>query len=822
MPHYLTVTHYTYSMKPLLILAICAFSFSFALAQGPGKSISGSIKDIQNQPLAGATVTLLRAKDSSSIGSKAAKENGRFEFGNLSNEQYLLSISAVGHKKYFSSILTIDDKRTSIQLPAVIMVPLKNNMLKEAVVVAKKPLIEQDIDKTIVNVEAMITAATSNALEVLEKTPGITVGTDGEINLNNRSVLVLIDGRPTYMSGQELAAYLRSLPGGMIDKIELMMNPPAKYDAAGGSVVNIRLKKSKIQGYTGSINMGYSQGFTGRFNSSLNLNYLRRKVNVFANMGYTKDGNYIVDEFDRTLFNSSNQVLSSVSLRNALSHLGYGGNIRTGIDYTLSSKTTIGVILSYNDRPRKENVNYISKTYNGNGVLDSVGTGNTHNEFRWRQSTANFNFQHKIDSTGKEITADINYITYKTTGDQLLTNFVDASERDGYLYDLPSDVNIFTARADYSQPFKKKASFAAGLKTSFVKNDNVFDYYNMENDVPKPDYGKSNHFIYHENINAAYASGRKDWKRWGMQVGLRFENTQIKGEQLGNVMVPGTEFTRSYNGLFPNFAILYKLDSMGKHTLNVEYTRRLNRPGYQQLNPFLFFRDQYTYSSGNPYLRPTYNNNVTVSYRFKQYINASLMYDRLHDQIIGATKAEGDLFVNRPENVTGGFMVALMLNSNTNPTKWWMLNAHAATARFLNEGEVDDVKFKYIQWAWRTNIINQFRFKKDWSAELGFNYNSKMINWQRRVDPRIRTMAAIQKKILKGKGSIKFNVEDIFFTAIMQGEIVSIKQASSTFYNQMDTRRFGIAFNYNFGKETFSRKRRYNDNSADDLKGRVD
>jgi len=807
---------------------LCTLLFSvYALAQSTSKTISGQVKDIQNEPVPGATLRLVQAKDSATVQTKTARDNGRFEFTNLSDGVYLLVITASGTQKYTSMPLTLEGNRTQLVLPAIILLPQKKANLKEVVVVAKKPLIEQDIDKTIVNVESMISASTSNTLEVLEKTPGITVDANGEISLQGSSgVNVLIDGRPTYMSGRDLAAYLRSLPGGMLDKIELMPNPPAKFDAAGGAVINIRLKKKRTEGYAGSLSLNYNQGKLARSYNSLNLNYLNRKVNLFGNFSYGRYAGFNDDVTDRSFYGGNPQKSARINLQNYSSSGANEYSGRVGMDYTLSSKTTIGFIANATSSKRKEDMDYVSNSYSAGDVLDSIGWGNTDSRSTWRQLSGNVNLQHKFDNAGKELTADINYINYNNKGKQWLQNMVELPSGGGlsqqnFIYDLPSNIDIYTAKADYSHPLKNKASLAGGIKTSFVENDNQSDYFGVNNNTQTPDYGRSNHFIYRENINAAYVNGRKDWKRFGMQVGLRLENTQIKGRQLGNAAVPAITFTNDYTGLFPTAFFSYKLDSMSKHTLSLNYSRRINRPGYQQLNPFLFFVDQYSYSTGNPYLKPSYNSSMAITYRYKQLINAIFNVERAVDGFFGAARMENNIQITRSENIATRQLIAILLYINTTPAKWWTLNFHIAGAEFTTEGQLATENLDIKIYTWRTNFLSQFKLGKDWSAEVNAAYNGKQNNWQRMTQPRYWVNAAIQKKVLKGKGSLKLNVEDIFYTMRWEEELKGLKQAQSIRTSVNDTRRVGISFSYSFGKETFTRKRKYNDNTADDVKDRV-
>lgn len=813
-------------MKSFIIAICTVFLTVYALAQPTGKTISGQVKDIQNEPVAGATLQLRNASDSVLIQTKTARDNGRFEFASLPDGVYILTITATSTQPYSSAPLTLAGDRARLVLPAIILLPQKKTDLKEVVVTAKKPLIEQDIDKTIVNVEAMISSATSNTLEVLEKTPGITVDANGEISLNGATgVNVLIDGRPTYMSGRDLAAYLRSLPGSLLDKIELMTNPPAKYDANGGAIINIRLKRKRTQGYAGSATINYNQGTIARSYNSLNLNYLNRKVNLFGNLSYGRYADYGDDRHNRSFYTGSSQKNAAVDLHSYSSVGSNEWNGRLGMDYAVSAKTTIGFIGNIATRRRKELLAYSSNSYSTDDEPDSVGWGNTDSRSTWRQLGGNANLQHKFDNAGRELTADINYINYTNKGNQVLQNFVSQPSgqlsNNDFLYNLPSNIDIYTARADYSHPLKNKASLAAGLKTSIVENDNQSNYFAVDGSSTTPDYGRSNHFIYRENINAAYVNGRKDWKRFGMQLGLRLENTQIKGRQLGNAMVPASTFTNDYTGLFPTAFLSYKLDSQGRHVLSLNYARRVNRPGYQQLNPFLFFVDQYSYTTGNPYLQPSYGNRIEVNYRYKQLTNTIFMFERNTDGVYGASRMEDNIMITRSENIAARQMIALLFYLNLKPAKWWNLTYHIAGARFSTTGQVYTENLDLHMLTWRTNLLSQFSLPKDWSVEIYAAYNAPNINWQRIVKARYWVNAAVQKKVLKGKGSLKVNVEDIFYTLRWKEETKGLKQAMSYRTSLNDTRRVGISFSYSFGKETFARKRRYNDNTADDVKERA-
>ncbi|MES2794707.1 MAG: TonB-dependent receptor [Bacteroidota bacterium] len=812
-------------MKTILTLIACLLFSKLTFSQA--NSISGSVKDVTNELVPGATVRLLKATDSTLVKGEITNGNGKFQFNNIVENNYIITIKSMGYRLYKSVVLKIDRSPQNIILPVIILLPEKNKELKEVIVTAKKPLLEQDIDKTIVNVESMITAATSNTLEVLEKTPGVTVGNDGDISLNGKSgVLVLIDGRPTYMSGADLANYLRSLPGGLLDKLELMDNPPAKYDAAGSSIINIRLKKNRIGGFNGSFSKAYSQGVYGKTNGTLNLNYLYKKVNIFTNLGYNFDKGYSFDLNKRKYYNTENQLVSSVNLENDNKFSRKGRIARLGLDYALSPQTTFGFLVGFDRNNKNGSLDFTSNGYENN-TLESTGLGHSYGGFKRTNLNSNLNFSHKFKKQGQEISADVNYLRYRSPFQWNLNNRLvqldeNIDNNTKLYFEIPNDINIYTAKADYVHPLKNKALWEIGVKSSIVNNDNDPKYYTVEGGVNIPDYTKTNHFLYHENLNAAYFNTRKNWKRLGLQLGLRLENTNVEGNQIGNAVVAGTTFSRSYTGLFPTAFLSYKLDSLGNNTLSTSVSRRINRPNYQALNPFVEYVDLYSRNMGNPMLSPQYQYRFDINFQHKRSFGMGFQMGRFEDVIFqSSTEAVGELYITRPVNIPTGFMYILSTNLSQNPTKWWTVNANLMLAYMGLKGVIYSQILDQRMSAVRLNILNQFSFKKNWSAELSGFYTTKEIQSQTIINARYRLFAAAQKKILKDKGTLKISIEDIFKTWTQTDNTVSIKQSESYRFSESDTQRVGLAFTYRFGKETFARKRKHNDNAADSEKERT-
>jgi len=814
-------------MKNLVNLLVILFLSNTIHAQSSGKIISGVVKDASNEILPGSTVRLLNAADSTMIAGEVTDGNGKFQFVNLQNNIYLLAITSLGQKNFMSVPLTISDAQTTIVLPAIIMLSAKSVELKEVTVKAKKPLIEQDIDKTIVNVESMISSATSNTMEVLEKTPGISVNNNGEISLNGKSgVLVLIDGRSTYMSGQDLAAYLKSLPGGLLDRIELIDNPSAKYDAAGNAVINIRLKRNRAGGFTGSISTGLTQGRYTRSNDALNLNYSRKKINVFANLAYNYEKNYALDIYNRRFYNASSALISTVDLVNDQVYKNKSFNGNVGLDFAATAKTTYGLIFNLNRTNRNGIFEYDSKNYKTDRLLEVTGMGSTVGGDKRTNTSLNLNILHKFNTSGRELSADVNHLHYVSKGNQTLENLTFNRDealinRTDFVYLTPSDINIYTVKADYVHPLMNKGRIEAGFKSSLIDNNNVFDFYNVKDGVGVIDNTSSNHFKYQENINAIYLNGQKSWKRFGAQLGLRVENTRIQGNQLGNEEVEGSKFAKNYTGFFPSAFVSYKLDDNGKNTFVLMAVRRISRPNYQLLNPFVFQRDQYTYSSGNPDINPQYQNRLELKYQHKQILNMGLSYNKFTNTILPATLIVDSIFLNRPDNIKGGYMVLLNTSMNSQVTKWWYTNTTLRLSRIGIRGMLQGTSLDFDTNIARMELNNYFTLSKTVSAEFGGYYASRDFVAQAVTKGMYILNASIQKRIWEGKGSIRISANDIFHSWVSHNRSINLIQSEYFQTNKTDTQRVGIAFTYRFGKDTFARKRRHNDNASDDEKGRL-
>ncbi|KAI9449256.1 TonB-dependent receptor plug [Russula earlei] len=696
-----------------------------------------------------------------------------------------------------------------------------SHQLRAVVVKSSKPYIEQGIDRTIVHVDAQISNTGTNTLEVLEKTPGVVVDEDGNISLKGKTgVLVLIDDKPTYLSAADLAAYLKSLPSSAIDKIELMDNPPARYDAAGNAgVINIRTKKSATRGFNSSVTGSYNQGIYWRYSGSVNMNYRSGKVNLFANLGTYDDKRERVLDVTRDYFDAGGNPLSSFTQSNYFVPVSHNGNAKLGMDYNSSAHTTWGVVLngSLSDYHEwRPNYNYL---YNAAHQLDSsVVAANTASSLS-RRGNANLNYSHRFDTLGTLVTVDLDYSRFDSHNDpSFLYHTYDPN---GVLLDTqqinghtPSVIDIYSAKTDWSFPLSSSSKLEAGLKSSYVSTDNTASYYNILNGHSYIDNTTTNRFLYHENINAGYLNYNRKLSRLSIQLGLRVENTNGFGHQLGNAVASDSAFEKHYTSLFPTAYFSYKLDSAGVHTLNLSFGRRIGRPYYQDLNPFVFFQNKYTWFAGNPYLLPQFNNTYKISYQYRSLLTVGLMYDHATDLQTEVIHQSGNVFISSTGNIGERSYLGFSTNLALKPVKWWSFNLYTELNHAEYKGYLPDSYLNVVTTYFYSNASTQFSFGRGWSGELSGMYLSSQLFAQFKKVPYYQVNAGLQKKVWRDKGSIKLGVRDIFHTYASSGEITNVPNAIISFHNVLDTRVASLSFTYNFGKQFEMREKR-NDNNEE-------
>ncbi|MEO5996101.1 MAG: outer membrane beta-barrel protein [Chitinophagaceae bacterium] len=553
-------------------------------AQQPTGKLTGVVKTA-GKPLDAATVSLLRGADSSLIKIAIADEMGAYSFDKIGYGIYLIKVEAVGYATAPGERIEINASNTSV-LVKEISLQVASKTLNTVTVTGSRSLIENRIDKTIVNVDASPTNAGLSALEVLEKSPGVTVDNNGNISLKGKQgVMILIDDKPAYLSGNDLTNYLKSLSSNQLDQIEIMTQPSARYDASGNSgIINIKTKKNRNVGLNGTVSTSAIFANYFKNTNSINFNWRSGKLNFYGNAGYSR-----WDDFEDLLLNRSSRVDKTMAFERYVEQHNYGRysgrpqNIKAGIDWFASKKTIIGVAVNRNVEDDKFTSSSHSNIFDASHKLAqyNVAQSETHNP--WTNYGFNLNVEQKLDTSGSQITAGADYILFRTKGRQYSYNYLyevdDTPSEDPYLLQgyLPADIDIFSFKSDYKKPFKNKITLEAGMKSNFVKSDNDAQYirYNTPDQKWEIDTSRSNHFIYKENINAAYINLQKQIKKWGLQVGLRGEQTIADGNQVSR----NISFHKNYTKLFPTTYINYKLNDT--NTVAISYGRRIERPGYQ-------------------------------------------------------------------------------------------------------------------------------------------------------------------------------------------------------------------------------------------------
>lgn len=686
--------------------------------------------------------------------------------------------------------------------------------LKAVVVTAQKSnYIEYHLDKVVVNVSGLINMTGGNAVDILNTAPGVFVDESGGINLKGRGgVIVYVDDRPTQLSGTDLINYLKSLPSATIDKIELMSNPSAKYNADGTAIINIRTKKNKAAGFNGSISTSAGYGRYFKSTNSVLLNYKTNRLNFFLNAGFTASNVYF-QSFRQREYNYPNALLSYTLMQrvNETNH-ERSVNYKAGVDYEVGKHTTIGLMYNGHASPYKEMGGYNNHFFNTSGKPDSF----TLSRSRYTQSTIrnamNVNVRHSV--AGKEVTVNFDYLKFTNRPQQTLeSNFYlpagSLVKQSTLITRLPFTALIYSASADYSDTVFRKIKFETGVQTIYSERSNSSDYFTASAGTQSPDEYLTNKFRYRENIQSAYINLQGKYKRLSAQAGLRVERTEGNALQYAMRLKPDTAFSVAYTNLFPTVYLMYKADSSGNNTISFSAGRRIERPGYYDLNPSSFYFDRNTSNTGNSLLQPAFTNNLELQYIYKGKFIAGINYNNIKGYIARAYKQVGDAFIVIPVNISRFTTIDLNVTWQPDITHWWNLNLYQELTGYGFKGSVDGNEYKANiekQLTYYLRAFNRFKFSKGWSADLTTIYRTKVFFWQASMRPIWQMHAGIQKK-LNDKATLTIAAKDIFHSWKLKRDIV-IPYGQVFYHLEFDTQRFDITFSYRFGRSATNKERK--------------
>jgi len=758
-------------MKPLYLALIFTLSFlNMSYAQLSGSTVDGRVVDENQDPIAYATVVLFNSSDSTMTKAGNSEDNGSFHFEHIAPGSYYINISFVGYDTYNSQSFSATENNTTT-LDVVKMSPFATE-LGEVVVAASKPLVEVKPDKTVFNVEGSVNAIGNNGLELLRKAPGVVVDNNERIMLSGKTgVKVYIDGRQSILSGDDLSSYLKSLQSTQIEAIEIITQPSAKYEADGNAgIINIRLIKDKSLGTNAIASLGYNQATHARYDGNLNVNSRTKNINVFANINYANGTNSDWNTFIRTTPDiyayQDNRGLRDWDNK----------SLRAGFDITSGKNSTIGFLFDGYNNDENWNNNVTTKIAPDPStpyteILEGSNTVDT------KRNNYNFNGNYRFDNhNGNVLNVDLDYGNYTSEGNSFQPNYYyDANT--GELTDTrifssntPTTIDIKTLKLDYEKPLWG-GNLGAGFKLALINTDNTYNFYNVIDGNPILDTDRSNQFTYDENVNAGYVSYGKQWKKIAFQAGVRVEQTNSKGVLTSYNEQNNETVKQDYVDVFPSGGITYQLNQ--KNSLRLNYSRRIDRPNYQDLNPFEFKLDEITFQKGNPFLRPQYSNSVSLTHTYNYTLNTSFTYSRTDDLMaeLTDTAGMGGAFITTA-NVANQDVYAFNVSYPFNLSKIWSVFANTGVNYTHNKGDFGDGKTVDIS-ATTFNIYaqNTFTLPKNFQIELSGWYNSPGIWGGNFATKQIWSIdAGIQKKIFKERGTLKLGVADIFNSQHWSGE----------------------------------------------------
>jgi len=803
-------------MRKIFLLLLTATTL-FTQAQ----QINGLAKDENGTPLGGATISLMRATDSAVIKLAVTKADGAYTFSGIKEGSYKMLASYIGYQSASSPSFSFSS--TDVTVPELKLYKISGT-LSNVTVTSQKPMVEVKADKTILNVEGTINAVGSNALELLRKSPGVLLDKDENISLAGKNgVQVYIDGRVTPLAGADLATYLKTLQSAQIEAIELITNPSAKYDAAGNAgIINIRLKKNKSLGMNGSVNAGWNIGTYAKYNSGVSLNYRNKKINIFSTYSFNHGPNQQSMNINRTILDSLFDQHGTMRM------VGNAHNFKVGADYFLSKKNTLGVIVNGTlANPTMSNYSHTVISNTTTNTIDRILIADNSSKMKRNNSNVNLNYSYN-DPKGTSLTVNGDHGFYNLSNDQYQPNYYyDPSGQiklSSTVYHMlsPAEININSIKVDYEQNFMK-GKLGFGIKSAFVKTDNNFQRYNVNSSSEDLDKDRSNHFIYKENINAGYVNYNRQYKKFMIQTGLRMENTVSEGVSNG-VKYDGTgyipsisSFKRSYTDLFPSAAITFNKNPMKQWGLT--YSRRIDRPAYQDLNPFEFKLDEYTFQKGNINLRPQYTNSFGITHTYKYKLNISLNYSHVKDmftQLID-TAEKSKAFISKKNLATQDIAsltisypfqyksYSLFTNISTNYSKY---HADFGTGRKV---DLDAFGFNFF-------AQNSLKFAKTWTAELSGFFNAPTIYQGSFKGKSLYSVdAGLQKQVFKGKATIKTSVSDVFHTLRFRATADFAGQTTRVAFRG-ESRQFRLSLNFRFGNNGVKPARQRSGGADDELK----
>ena len=784
-----------------LILIFCATLLcTTAKAQTEATAeINGELTTFTNEPLPYANLVVFKASDSSMVKGAMSDDLGSFLVEKVPSGKYYVSASILGFKTYNSEVFEIapNEKKNF----GTLKLEEESFELEGVTVTSKKPLIQNKVDRVVLNIENSVLATGNTAMDILQKAPGVTVD-NGVFSLIGKSnVLILINGKQTYLSQDQLKNLMSSTQSSAIESIEIMTNPSAKYDAAGNAgIINIKMKKNQNAGTNVSVNLSNGQGRYRKTNGGVALNHRNEVLNIFANYDYSDNEDFSTIDVDRSASFSEESTFFNSSSFDKYQYKTH--NFKVGTDVNLSPKSTLGFIISGNFRDGDSKLTGTTEIGAQRGVVDSTVVGLNTGRFPTKYVTYNLNYNVKLDTVGTDLTLSYDYSNSRRNESFDFSNrFLDENSNefraDNFRNLTPQDADIYVGKVDFTHPFNETSKVEAGLKYSSVETDNILQFDVLQdNGSYVNDERRSNQFIYSEKISAAYVNYNTQLGSYNIQAGLRAERTA----STGNSVTDANVVDRTYTDLFPTLFVQKKIND--SNTISASYGRRIDRPNYSSLNPFVYFIDQYTFRFGNPFLKPQYTNTYNFGYQLKNKYKFDLSYSNTKDAIafILLTDEETQSISQTDANLNGFSSYSMNINAPIKVTNWW--NTYNNLSMYYNQYKSDDVEGAPLQLeklAWQASTNHTFTIDDRSSAELSANYVSPNVYGVFNLKSYYGIDLGVSRTFFDDKMNVKLAVNDIFNTRGKRTTFSTLPNSSYDINTNYDSRVVRLSVSYKFG-----------------------
>lgn len=789
------------------ILFILLFPSIVLYAQDEGKIVT-KVTDNASKSLEFATNVLYNAQDSTMVKIAISETNGSVVFEGIEFGKYYMHTSFVGFKEVFTKIL---HKSAKTELPTIKLI--ESIELDEVVVNSKRKLIKREIDKVVLNVNATMNADGGSLAEVLQVSPGVNLDSDGAISLRGKSgVIILIDGRRSYLQGSDLANYISGMPANQFSNIEIMTNPPARYEAEGNAgIINIVTKKNYQKGWELNLSSSYRQGVYSEIANSLGINMNSKKLSFFSNVSYTRENSFEDYDIIRKFYDTNSSLLSTYDQNTFMKKRNNLLTARLGLDYFLTGQTTIGFSISPQVTIGDTNINNETKLLDSTGNLNTTLLGPAVYDSDYQNFKSNVHLIHKLDSKGQDISVDLDYLRFKSEVEQSFKNsFFNASDilisEENLLNQLPQEINIYTGKVDYTLPIGEAAKLELGGKVGLVKTDSDAQFFDKIGGQLVLNTSLSNRFKYEENVNAGYVNYSQMFGRLVFQGGVRVENTNVEGNQITQNVV----FSNKYTNVLPSVFLKYHLKEGVQ--LGLSYGRRLERPDYTDLNPFRYFYDVFTFEEGNPTLNPQFSDNVELSYSiFEGAISTSVYYNKTKDiitDVLFQDDATNETFI-RKENLNNLTTYGANLTAEMPLTESLAVSLNLDYSQNELAGTVGNEDFLIETNTFSGFLLSQYKIDSNWTGELAGWYTSKSLSDTFIRDPFARISFGISRKLWSGKGKIRLSGNDIFGWTNFNAKS-AFPNADVRVENTWQTKTLMLALTYRIGsgynKEVKERK----------------